>query len=127
MRHVYNVNEISSFWVLEDIDNGISSEEHLGNETTLCDCCSFFTLLWHLSPNLLNILHHHVHVTVEGFDFPKQLFVVSKSNQNFVVSLDRFSQKRKWSDVKIILLNLWFFLHLLYYYSKICQGFKVQN
>ncbi len=105
-----------SFWIFEDVDDGVSSEEHFGDVATFGDGCSFFAFSRHFSPDFLDVFHDHIHVSVEGLDFPEELFVISQGNQYFVVGLDWFGEKGKWSHIECLLLRSvhgFFFLHLV--------------
>ena len=85
--NMYGCIGTRSLGIFEYVDDGVSPEEHLGNEPTLVDGRAFLPLARHLGPNLLNVLHHHVHVPVEGLHLPQQFLVVAQSDQDLVVGL----------------------------------------
>lgn len=68
---------IRSFRVFEDIDDRVSSQEHFWNKASFRHRCPLLALLRDLSPDLLDIFHHHIHMPIKGFDLSHELFVVS--------------------------------------------------
>ena len=62
--------------VLEDEDDGVAAEEHLGDEPVLVDRLGLLLTLGELGPHLLDTLEDHVEVSVECLDSSQKLLVV---------------------------------------------------
>ncbi len=50
---------------------------------------------WHLCPHLLDVLQHHVGVTVESFDSCEQLLVVAKGDEDLCVVANGLLEDRR--------------------------------
>ena len=94
--------------VSEHEDHWIPPEEHLADEAVLVNRLRALSLgpLWHLSPHLLDVLQHHVAVTIKGLDSAEQLPVVAAADQDLAVVLHSLGQDWQWSSVELHLLNL---------------------
>ena len=62
--------------VLKDEDDGVATEEHLGDEPVLVDRLGLLLTLGELGPHLLDTLEKHVEVSVECLDSAQKLLVV---------------------------------------------------
>lgn len=68
-------------------DDRISTQEHLRNEAIFVDLPAFLPVgqTRCLCPHLLDVLKHHVAVSVEGLDSRQQLLVVAAGYQDLCV------------------------------------------
>ena len=68
-------------WILENDDDAVAAEEHLGDEAVAVDGRGLLLALArlrHLRPHLLHALQYHVAVPVKRLHTAKQLFVTSQ-------------------------------------------------
>ena len=76
--------------VLEDEDDGVAAEEHLGDEPVLVDRLGLLLTLGELGPHLLDTLEDHVEVSVECLDSAQELLVIP------AVMADYSSESARW-------------------------------
>jgi len=83
--------------IAENQNHTISSQEHFGNESVLVNWFPFllaFTRSWILRPHFLNVLQHHITMSVKSFDTGQELPIIPAVDQHLCVILDGLCQDR---------------------------------
>lgn len=83
----------------------VATQKHLGDEAVLVDRLLSLAL-GHLCPHLLDVLQHHVRVTVECFDSCEELLVVSKGDEDLCVVADGLLEDREGTLGDLVLFEL---------------------
>jgi len=99
---------ILSHGIFQNQNDGISSQEHFGNEPILVDWLRLllaFAGLWCFRPHFFDIFEDHVAVAVEGFDPAQQPSVVPTVDEDLSVVLDRVGEDGEGSGLELFLLS----------------------
>merc|ERR1719264_1431299 len=78
--------------VFEDQDDGVTPEEHLGDEPVLVHRLGLllpFASFWQLCPHLLHPLKNHVAMPIKSFDPSQELLVIPAVDENLGVVFHR--------------------------------------
>ena len=79
-------------WIAKHENNGISTQEHLGNVSVFIDGLGLFLALSGLGnfgPQLFDVLQHHVAMPIESLYTRQQLLVVSAIDENLLEGKSR--------------------------------------